>query len=40
MEEIQEEVQNVKDEWEDEEVEGNGGLKIERTRSSCDDAHK
>ena len=27
----------VKDEREDEEVDGNGGLKVEETRSSCDD---
>ena len=37
MEEVQEAVQEVKDEWEDEEVEGNGGLKVEEIRSSCDD---
>ena len=30
-------VQEVKDESEDEEVEGNGGLEIEEIRSSCDD---
>ena len=30
-------MQEVKDEREDEEVEGNGGLKVEETRSSCDD---
>ena len=34
---VVEEVQEVKDEWEDEEVEGNGGLKVEEIRSSCDD---
>ena len=32
VEEVQEEVQGVKDEWEDEEVEGNGGLKVEEIR--------
>ena len=37
VEEVQEEVQGVKDESEDEEVEGNGGLKIEEIRSSRDD---
>ena len=36
MEEVQEAVQKVKDEWEDEEVEGNGGPKVEEIRSSCD----
>ena len=34
VEEAQEEVQ---EEWEDEEIEGNGGLKVEEIRSSCDD---
>ena len=34
---MQEEVQEIGDEWEDEEVEGNGGLKVEEIRSSCDD---
>ena len=29
VEELHEEVQEIKDEWEDEEVEGNGGLKVE-----------
>ena len=29
--------QEFKDEWEDEEVEGNGGLMVEEIRSSCDD---
>ena len=33
VEEVQQEVQEVKDEWEDEEVEGNGGLKVEEKRS-------
>ena len=37
VEEVHEEVQEVKDEWEDEEVERNGGLKVEEIRSSCDD---
>ena len=37
VEEVREEVQEIKDEWEDEEVEGNGGLKVEEIRSSCDD---
>ena len=37
VEDVQEEVQEVKDEWEDEEVEGTGGLKVEEIRSSCDD---
>ena len=40
VEDVQEEVQEVKDEWEDEEVEGTGGLKVEETRSSCDDHEK
>ena len=35
--EVQEEVHEIKDEWEDEEVEGNGGLGVEEIRSSCDD---
>ena len=34
VEEVQKEVQEIKDEWEDEEVEGNGGLKVEDKRSS------
>ena len=34
VEEVREEVQEIKDEWEDEEVEGNGGLKVEEKRSS------
>ena len=35
---MQEEVQEVKDEWEDEEVEGNGGLKVEgEPHTSCVD---
>ena len=34
---MQEEVQEVKDECEDEEVEENGGPKVEEIRSSCDD---
>ena len=35
---MQEEVQEVKDEWEDEEVEGNGGLKAEgEPHTSCVD---
>ena len=37
MEEVQEEVQEIKDEREEEEVQGNGGLKVEEIRSSCDD---
>ena len=37
VEEVQEEVQEVKDEWEDEKGKGNGGLKVEEIRSSCDD---
>ena len=37
MEEVQEEVQEPKDEWEDEEVRGNGELKVEEIRSSCDE---
>ena len=37
VEEVQEEVQEIKDEWEEEEVEGHGGLKVEETRSSWDD---
>ena len=36
MEEVQEEVQEVEDEWGDEEVGWNGGLKVEEKRSSCD----
>ena len=34
VEEVLEEVQEIKDEWEDEEVEMNGGLKVEEKRSS------
>ena len=34
VEEMREEVQEIKDEWEDEEVEENGGLKVEEKRSS------
>ena len=34
VEEVREEVQEIKDEWEDEEVEENGGLKVEEKRSS------
>ena len=34
---MQEEVQEVKDEWKDEEDEENGGLKVEEIRSSCMD---
>ena len=37
VEEVQEEEQEIKDEWEEEEVEGNGGLKVEEIPSSCDD---
>ena len=37
MEEVQEEAQEIKDEREDEEMEGNGGLKVEEIRSSYDD---
>ena len=37
MEEVQEELQEIKDEWEDEEVGENGGLKVEEIRSSCGD---
>ena len=33
MEEVQEEVQEVGDEWRDEEDEENGGLKVEEIRS-------
>ena len=40
VEEMQEEVQEVKDEWEDEEVERNGRLKVDEIRSSCDDHEK
>ena len=36
VEEMQEEVQEVEDEWGDEEVGWNGGLKVEEKRSSCD----
>ena len=36
--EVQEEVQEIKDEWEDEEVEENGGLKVEgEPHTSCMD---
>ena len=34
VEEVREEVQEIKDEWEDEEAEENGGLKVEEKRSS------
>ena len=34
VEETREEVQEIKDEWEDEEVEENGGLEVEDKRSS------
>ena len=34
VEAVREEVQEIKDEWEDEEVEENGGLKVEEKRSS------
>ena len=34
VEEVREEVQGIKDEWEDEEDEENGGLKVEEKRSS------
>ena len=38
VEEVLEEVQEIKDEWEDEEVEGNGGLKVEgEPHTSCMD---
>ena len=37
VEEVREEVQEIRDEWEGEEDEENGGLKVEETRSSCDD---
>ena len=37
VEEVREEVQEIKDEWEDEEIEENGGLKVEEIRSSCVD---
>ena len=33
VEEVREEVQEIKDEWEDDEVKGNGGLKVEEIRS-------
>ena len=37
-EEVREEVQETNDEWEDEEVEGNGGLKVEEEpHTSCMD---
>ena len=34
VEEVREEVQAIKDEWEDQEDEKNGGLKVEEKRSS------
>ena len=34
VEEVREEVQGMKDEWGDEEVEEHGGLKVEEKRSS------
>ena len=34
IEEVREEVQEITDEWEDEEAEENGGLKVEEKRSS------
>ena len=34
VEEVQEGMQEIKDEWEDQEDEGNGGLKVEEKRSS------
>ena len=34
VEEKREEVQEIKDEWEDEEIKENGGLKVEEKRSS------
>ena len=37
VEEVQEEVQEIRDKWEGEEEEGNGGLRVEEIRSSCDD---
>ena len=38
VEEVREEVQEVKDEWEDEEVERNAGLKVEGApHTSCVD---
>ena len=38
VEEVREEVQEKKDEWEDEEVEENGGLKVEgEPHTSCMD---
>ena len=37
VEEVQEEVQEIKDEWDDEEVEGNGGLKEEEPHTSSMD---
>ena len=38
VEELREEVQEIRDEWEDEEVEGNGGVKVEgEPHSSCVD---
>ena len=33
MKEVREEVQEIRDEWEDEEVEENGGLEVEEKRS-------
>ena len=44
VEEVQEEMQEIEDEQGEEEVEGNGGLKVEEIRSlhvwTWDDAHK
>ena len=37
VEEVQAEVQEIKDEWENEDVERNGRLNVEEIRSSCDD---
>ena len=38
VEEVREEVQEIKDEWEDEEVQVNGGLKVEgETLITCVD---
>ena len=37
VEEVWEEVQEVRVEWEDEEDVENGGIKVEETRSSCMD---
>ena len=33
VEDVREEVQEIIDEWEDEEIEGNGGPKVEEKRS-------